>query len=170
MGPRRPPLTSPEPSPPAPPTSSSPFEPERPRDTPSKSSTTITEFTAPPIARRVVARACNVTHPHSLHAVAVRPSFHSYCHLLITLSSSHRRSLNLHNLLNLIPHTLAVQLAGTEQRPKRGDEDYIERPENAVILVQHKSHSQKNEAEAAGGVGVGTVEMAYYLLFLYSII
>ncbi|EJC97315.1 uncharacterized protein FOMMEDRAFT_163981 [Fomitiporia mediterranea MF3/22] len=59
MGPRRPPLTSLEPSPPAPPTSSSPFEPERPRDTPSKSSPTITESTASPIARRVVARTCN---------------------------------------------------------------------------------------------------------------
>ncbi|EJC97313.1 uncharacterized protein FOMMEDRAFT_163988 [Fomitiporia mediterranea MF3/22] len=57
--PSAPPLTSPELSLPAPPTSSSPFEPERPRDTPLKSSTTITEFTASPIARRVVARTCN---------------------------------------------------------------------------------------------------------------
>ncbi|EJC97273.1 uncharacterized protein FOMMEDRAFT_164195 [Fomitiporia mediterranea MF3/22] len=53
---------------------------------------------------------------------------------------------------------------------KRGDEDYVERSEDAFILFQHESHSQNNEAEAAGGVGVGTVEIAYYLLFLYSII
>ncbi|EJD03351.1 uncharacterized protein FOMMEDRAFT_156750 [Fomitiporia mediterranea MF3/22] len=47
-----PPLTPPEPSPSTPSTSPSPFEPERPRDTPLQSSTTTTQFTAPPIARR----------------------------------------------------------------------------------------------------------------------
>ncbi|EJD00526.1 uncharacterized protein FOMMEDRAFT_159258 [Fomitiporia mediterranea MF3/22] len=43
-------------------------------------------------------------------------------------------SLNLQNLLDL-----AIQLAGTERRPRRGDEDYF-----------------RNEAEAASGAGIGT--------------
>ncbi|EJC97402.1 uncharacterized protein FOMMEDRAFT_163562 [Fomitiporia mediterranea MF3/22] len=133
----RPPLTPPEPSPSTPSISSSLFDPERPGDTPLKSSTTTAEFTAPLIARsRSTPRiSTQANHSRSLHAVAVHPSFLSYCYSLITLNSSHRHNLNLHNLLDFNSHTHAIQLAGTERRPKRGNEDYIKRPENAFFLL-----------------------------------
>ncbi|KAL5522919.1 hypothetical protein ACEPAF_1186 [Sanghuangporus sanghuang] len=47
------------------------------------------------------------------------------------------------------PHAHTLQLAGTERRPKRGDEDYIKRPENAFILFRRECCLRKNEAEVA---------------------
>lgn len=47
------------------------------------------------------------------------------------------------------PHAHAIQPAGTERRPKRGDEYYIKRLENAFILFRRECCLKKNEAEAA---------------------
>lgn len=45
------------------------------------------------------------------------------------------------------PHAQAIQLAATEHRPKQGDEDYINRPENAFILFRREYCLKRNEAE-----------------------
>ncbi|EJC97329.1 uncharacterized protein FOMMEDRAFT_163920, partial [Fomitiporia mediterranea MF3/22] len=66
----------------------------------------------------------------------------------------HGRSLDLQNLLDL-----AVQLAGTERRPRRSDEDYFIQPKNTLILYRREFCLQRNEAEAASGAGIGTVEI-----------
>ena len=36
------------------------------------------------------------------------------------------------------PHAHTLQLTGTERRPKRGDEDYVKRAENAFILFRRE--------------------------------
>ncbi|EJC97389.1 uncharacterized protein FOMMEDRAFT_163623 [Fomitiporia mediterranea MF3/22] len=161
-------------------TSPSPFKPERPRDTPLKSSTATAVFTAPPIACRSQNMQCACSdmfsptaqissfnapdfNPGEPLTLAVRCRSASIFSLLL-------RSLNLHNLLDPNPHAHAIRLTESERRSKRGDEDYVEQPEDAFIIFRHESRSQKNQAEAASGAGVGTVEIIYYLLFLYSVI
>ncbi|EJD06362.1 uncharacterized protein FOMMEDRAFT_151603 [Fomitiporia mediterranea MF3/22] len=94
------------------------------------------------------------------------PDLNLHTPLILAARCRGARSLNHHNLLDLNSHLLAIQLAGTEQRPKHGDEGYVERPENAFILFQHKSYSQKNEAEAAGGVGMCSANFVINEAFL----
>ncbi|KAH9991886.1 hypothetical protein BJV77DRAFT_906672, partial [Russula vinacea] len=38
----------------------------------------------------------------------------------------------------------------SERRPKKGDEDYIKRPENAFILFRRKCCEDRNLAQGAG--------------------
>ncbi|EJC97355.1 uncharacterized protein FOMMEDRAFT_163791 [Fomitiporia mediterranea MF3/22] len=120
-------------------TSPSPFEPERPRETPCNRRLKRTRTDTVSSAVRI--------------SLFNTPDLNLHTPLILAARCRGARSLNHHNLLDLNSHLLAIQLAGTEQRPKHGDEGYVERPENAFILFQHKSYSQKNEAEAAGGVG-----------------
>jgi hypothetical protein len=42
-----------------------------------------------------------------------------------------------------------------ERRPKKGDEDYIKRPENAFILFRRKCCEDRNLALGAGDAGEG---------------
>jgi len=63
----------------------------------------------------------------------------------ITPSSSHRRRRS------------TVSDIGSERRPKKGDEDYIKRPENAFILFRRKCCEDRNLAQGAGDVGEGDV-------------
>ncbi len=42
-----------------------------------------------------------------------------------------------------------------ERRPKKGDEDYIKRPENAFILFRRKCCEDRNLAQGAGDAGDG---------------
>ncbi|EJC97589.1 uncharacterized protein FOMMEDRAFT_162789 [Fomitiporia mediterranea MF3/22] len=64
------------------------------------------------------------------------------------------RSLNLQNLLDL-----AIQLQGLSDDQGHGDEDYFVWPKDTLILYQHEFCLQKNEAEAASGAGIGTIEI-----------
>ncbi|KAH9979142.1 high mobility group box domain-containing protein, partial [Russula compacta] len=43
----------------------------------------------------------------------------------------------------------------SERRPKKGDEDYIKRPENAFILFRRKCCEDRNLAQGAGDAGEG---------------
>ena len=43
----------------------------------------------------------------------------------------------------------------SERRPKKGDEDYIKRPENAFILFRRKCCEDRNLALGAGDAGEG---------------
>ena len=43
----------------------------------------------------------------------------------------------------------------SERRPKKGDEDYIKRPENAFILFRRKCCEDRNLAQGAGDAGDG---------------
>ena len=43
----------------------------------------------------------------------------------------------------------------SERRPKRGDEDYIKRPENAFILFRRECCLKKNAEEAAAAAAAG---------------
>ncbi|EJD07883.1 uncharacterized protein FOMMEDRAFT_150472 [Fomitiporia mediterranea MF3/22] len=54
-------------------------------------------------------------HSHSLHAATTQPH-----------PSQSARPYN--------SHVYAILLAGTEQRSRPGDEDYIEQPKNTLIL------------------------------------
>ena len=45
----------------------------------------------------------------------------------------------------------------SERRPKKGDEDYIKRPENAFILFRRKCCEDRNLAQGAGDAGDGDV-------------
>jgi hypothetical protein len=45
----------------------------------------------------------------------------------------------------------------SERRPKKGDEDYIKRPENAFILFRRKCCEDRNLAQGAGDLGEGDV-------------
>jgi HMG-box domain len=42
-----------------------------------------------------------------------------------------------------------------EYWPKKGDEDYVKRPENAFILFRRKCHEDRNPAPCAGDAGDG---------------
>jgi len=59
-----------------------------------------------------------------------------------TPSSSHRRRRSTVSDIN-------------ERRPKKGDEDYIKRPENAFILFRRKCCEDRNLAQGAGDAGEG---------------
>ncbi|TDL25395.1 hypothetical protein BD410DRAFT_785326 [Rickenella mellea] len=48
-------------------------------------------------------------------------------------------------------HRRGSACSSTERKPKKGDEDYIKRPENAFILFRRDCCMKKNAAEAAGG-------------------
>ncbi|EJD06961.1 uncharacterized protein FOMMEDRAFT_17408 [Fomitiporia mediterranea MF3/22] len=71
-----------------------------------------------------------------------------------------QHSLSLHNLLDLNSHTHAIQLAGTERRPKRGDEDYIKRPENTSFLFRCGCCWEKNEARGSSSYTTSTVSVS----------
>jgi len=45
----------------------------------------------------------------------------------------------------------------SERRPKKGDEDYIKRPENAFILFRRKCCEDRNLAQGAGEAAEGDV-------------
>lgn len=55
----------------------------------------------------------------------------------------------------------SITLGAPERRPKRGDEDYIKRPENAFILFRRDCCLRKNqvEAEAAAAAADGNAAL-----------
>ncbi|EJC97304.1 uncharacterized protein FOMMEDRAFT_164039 [Fomitiporia mediterranea MF3/22] len=54
----------------------------------------------------------------------------------------------------------AIQLAGTERRPKRGDEDYIKRPENTSFLFRCGCCWEKNEARGSSSYTTSIVSVS----------
>ncbi|EJD00588.1 uncharacterized protein FOMMEDRAFT_159334 [Fomitiporia mediterranea MF3/22] len=115
--PHWPPLAPPEPSPSTPSTSPSPFGPERPRDTPLQSITT-TQFTAPPIVRhnQSIQRARTDTASSTAQISSFNTSdLNSSAPLILATRFAPQppKLAQPHN-----SHAHAIQLAGTERRPK----------------------------------------------------
>ncbi|KAI5118146.1 hypothetical protein M0805_008152 [Coniferiporia weirii] len=140
------PLTPPEPSPSTPSTSPSPFELERDDDGSSQASPAAPDvaarrsFSQQRIRTQTASPAAQIS---SFNAPDAAPG------VPITLAHRRRGSSISSLALPPNPHMYAIQLNGPERRPKRGDEDYIKRPENAFILFRRDCCLRKNEAEAA---------------------
>jgi len=95
-------------------------------------------------------RSRSLRRPHPARLIPPPPQSHPWHHFRwtptedspTTPSNSHRRRRS------------TVSDIG-ERRPKKGDEDYIKRPENAFILFRRKCCEDRNLAQGAGEAGEG---------------
>jgi hypothetical protein len=116
---------------PSPSPSNSPFEPDL------RSLT----FSTPPPSRRTHTPSSSISSIASLSLNTNTTSTLS-ADTPTTPSSSHRRRRSTVSDIS-------------ERRPKKGDEDYIKRPENAFILFRRKCCEDRNLAQGAGEAGEG---------------
>ena len=118
---------SPSPSP-----SNSPFEPDlRPLT-----------FSTPPPSNKTHTPSSSISSISSLSVTAASTASTLSADVPATPSSCHRRRRSTVSDIN-------------ERRPKKGDEDYIKRPENAFILFRRKCCEDRNLAQGAGDAGEG---------------
>ncbi|KAI0261889.1 hypothetical protein BC834DRAFT_845377 [Gloeopeniophorella convolvens] len=113
---------------PSPSPSNSPFEPDLGPLT----------FSTPPPYRKTHTPSSSISSNSSLLSAASAVSTDAPA----TPASSHRRRRSTASDIN-------------ERRPKKGDEDYIKRPENAFILFRRKCCEDRNLAQGAGEAGEG---------------